>query len=47
MKRRASLRITRIGEMTPLDEGRVLVLADGSSVPLAAQGWDHFRVSER
>lgn len=43
--RRASLRITRIGVLVPPDEGRVLVLPDGSIVPLEPEGWDHFRGS--
>jgi thiamine-monophosphate kinase len=42
---RASLRITSIGVITPLDEGRVLVLENGDEVPLEAAGWDHFRGS--
>jgi thiamine-monophosphate kinase len=45
--RRASLRITPIGSIVPLEDGRVLALADGSLVPLAPEGWDHFRGSGR
>jgi len=34
--------VTRIGEILPRDEGRWVVLPEGSEIPLVATGWDHF-----
>lgn len=35
--------VTVVGEITPSAGGRVLIQADGRTVPLEAIGWDHFR----
>lgn len=35
--------VTEVGKMTEAARGMVLVLADGSRKPLAAEGWNHFR----
>ncbi|HID87948.1 MAG TPA: thiamine-phosphate kinase [Anaerolineae bacterium] len=35
--------VTTVGEIVPASEGRVLVQADGRTMPLEAAGWDHFR----
>ena len=43
--RRAKLKITPIGSITPVREGRVLIREDGATEPLAESGWDHFRES--
>lgn len=34
--------VTCVGEILPRDEGRWVVLPDGSEIPLVARGWDHF-----
>lgn len=34
--------VTCVGEILPPDEGRWVVLPDGSEIPLVARGWDHF-----
>jgi thiamine-monophosphate kinase len=38
---------TVVGEITPLDQGRVLVLPDGREVALEAKGWQHWKGSVR
>ena len=34
--------VTCVGEILPREEGRWVVLPDGSEIPLVARGWDHF-----
>ena len=34
---------TIVGEILPLDQGRLLVLPDGREVPLEAKGWQHWK----
>ncbi len=34
--------VTCVGEILPGEEGRWVVLPDGSEIPLLARGWDHF-----
>jgi thiamine-monophosphate kinase len=34
--------VTCVGEILPAEEGRWVVLPDGSEIPLVARGWDHF-----
>ena len=36
-------RVSLIGEVLPMSEGRHLVLPDARVVPLEARGWDHFK----
>lgn len=38
--------VTVIGEILPASGGRQLALPDGSTVPLEARGWDHFKSQE-
>lgn len=39
--------VTQVGEILPEEGGRWLRLEDGSEVPLAEAGWDHFRPGEQ
>jgi thiamine-monophosphate kinase len=34
--------LTCVGEILPAEEGRWVVLPDGSQIPLVSSGWDHF-----
>jgi thiamine-monophosphate kinase len=36
--------VTCVGEILAREEGRWVVLPDGSEIPLVARGWDHFHV---
>ena len=41
--RETGTRVSIVGEILPVSEGRQLVLPDGRVVPLEARGWDHFK----
>jgi len=40
--RRAQVRVTRVGVITPEPDGRRLVREGGTTEPLPPEGWDHF-----